>query len=124
MQKGIGRDVGADILEGNPRLPVASDPQIDSRNLMAALDHGIGKVELPIEFECPRMDGQSAGSRSRLRCFVDDARLNPEFAQPERKDQTGRTRPDYQNIAVRHPMLHQTGDSPSREGLRSSPRSL
>src|SRR5215469_12333551 len=117
MQKGIGRDVGADILERNPRLPVASDPQIDSRNLMTALDHGIGKVELPIKFECPRMDSQCAGGRSRLRCFVYDARLNPEFAQPERKHQTGRTRPDYQNIAVRHLVLHQSGYSAYHEGL-------
>ncbi len=74
---------------------------------MAALDHGIGKVELLIEFECPRMDAQRAGGRSGLRCFIDDARPNPEFAQPERKHQTGRTRPNYQNIVVCHLVLHQ-----------------
>src|SRR5882724_753143 len=79
-RKWIGRDVGADILKRNPRLPVASDPQIDSRNLMTALDHGIGEVELSTQFECTCMHRQRAGGCSRLGCFVDDTWLKPEAA--------------------------------------------
>ena len=102
MEKRVRRDVSADIVKRNTRFLFALNPQIDSWNFVTALDDRIGEVELPIKLKGPRMDGQSARCCSWLRSFVDDARLEPEFALPEPKDQTGRASSDNQNIAARH----------------------
>ena len=70
--------------------------------LVTALNHGIREIELPIEFQRARVDGQRAGCRTRLSSFVDDAWLEAQLTQPESEDETGRAGPDDQNIAASH----------------------
>ena len=80
---------------------------------MAALDHGVSEIELPIEFQSARVDGQRARCCSWFGSLVDDAWLEAELAQPESKDQTGRASPDDQNIAARQYRLPLGSRAPS-----------
>jgi hypothetical protein len=83
---------------------------------VTARDNEIGEVELAIEFERARVDGERTRRRAGLGSLVDDAQFHSELGQPEREDETGRPGADNQDIAARHVLLH---DDVSAEG---SPR--
>ena len=106
MQEGIGREIRTDGFEGKARRRFALHPQIDRRNRVPMGHHGIGEVELAIEFERPRLHGQGTGGRAGLGSLVDDADPDPELGQPERENQAGRSGADNQNVDASHFVLH------------------
>ena len=83
---------------------------------MAALDHGVGEVELAVEFERARLNGQGARGRAGLRRLVDDAHLDAELGEPERQDETGRAGADDQNIRIHHSFDYTGSESRHESG--------
>ena len=108
LQERVRRQIGANLLERDARPRVALDPKADGGNFVAVREHEIGEIELAIEFEGPRMNGEGAGRRAVPGGFVDDPHLDPELGQPERQNQTGRSSADDQNVAAHHAVLHWT----------------
>src|SRR5262252_6656349 len=98
LQERIGRQVRADLFKRQARCRFSFYPQIDRRDLVAMFDYSVGKVELPVEFERPRLNRQGARGRAGLCRLVEDADLNPELAEPKRQDEAGGTGPDDQNV--------------------------
>ena len=105
LQEGVWRQVGADLRERDACPPIALDPEADGGNLVPVGEHEIGEIELAIEFEGPRMNGEGAGGRAGLGGLVDDAHLDPELGQPQRQNQAGRSGADNKDIAARHAVL-------------------
>ncbi len=87
----------------------ASDPKIDGGYVVTFGDHGLGEVELAVEFERAGLHREGARGGSGLGGLVDDANLDAEPGQPKRQHQTGRAGTDDQNVVLRHPFLHITG---------------
>src|SRR5690348_2764334 len=102
VKERIRRDAGADILEGDTRLLPALHPEIDGWNLVAAADDGVAEVELAIELEGPRVNGECAGGGAGSGGLVDDSDLYSKLRQPERKHEAGGTGADDKDIAASH----------------------
>jgi hypothetical protein len=98
MQERIRRQVRADSVKWQARRRFALDPQIDRGNLVAAFDHGVGKVELAVEFKRPRLNRQRPRGNAGLCRLVEDAHVNPKLGQPERQDQARPTGTNDQNV--------------------------
>src|SRR5689334_22876183 len=94
LQERIARQVRTDVLKWQTCRRLAFDPQIDRRNLVALLDHGICKIELAVKFECPCLNRQSPRGGAGPCRLVDDTHLDPELGQPERQDEARRTGTD------------------------------
>src|SRR5215831_5516611 len=106
LQEGVGSQIRADLLERNARPGFALDPQPNGRDLVTARDNEIGKIELAIEFERARVDGERTRRRAGLGSLVDDAQLHSELGQPEREDEAGGPGADNEDIALWHVLLH------------------
>src|SRR3954467_5571748 len=98
LQKRIGCQSRTDVFKWDARSVASRNPHIGSRNLVASLDYGLGKVELPIELERAGLNRKRARSRAGLRRFVDDANLDPLPCQPKRENESGRTSSDDQDV--------------------------
>src|SRR5215813_9468919 len=85
---------------------------------MSAFDHWVGEVEQAVELERPGMHRQRTGSGSRFGSLVDNARLDAEPAQPERKHQPGWTGADNQNFAAGHIVLPDDKYSSRKKAIR------
>jgi hypothetical protein len=68
--------------------------------------HGVGKVELAVEFERPRLNRQGPRGGPGLCRLVKDAHHDPELGEPERQDQPSETGTNDQNLTVRHFVLY------------------
>src|SRR6516162_9514873 len=121
MQERIGRQVRADTLEGQARRRFALHPQIDRRNLVAEFEHGIGQIELAVEFERPRLNRQRPRSRAGLWHLVDNADLYSKPRQPERQDQSSGTGANDQDITLLHFVLHPSVSSGMASAGRAAP---
>jgi hypothetical protein len=64
------------------------------------LHHEVSEVELPVELEGARMNGERARGGARFRRLVDDAHLDTELGEPKRQDEAGRAGTDDQNITM------------------------
>src|SRR6516162_7587779 len=89
LQESVGRQIRADLRERNARPGFALDPEPNGWDLVTARDNEIGEVELAVEFERARVDGERTRRRTGLGSLVDDTQLHAELGQPEREDQTG-----------------------------------
>src|SRR5215831_14886845 len=112
LQEGVGSQIRADLLERNARPGFALDPQPNGRDLVTARDNEIGKVELAVEFERARVDGERTRRRAGLGSLVDDAQLHSELGQPEREDEAGGPGADNEDIALWHVLLHDDVSAP------------
>ena len=72
---------------------------------MRSLDNGVGKVELPVKLERPRLNGERSRRRAWRLGLVEDPHLGAELRQPEREHQPGRSGADDQNVAPRQVSL-------------------
>src|SRR5262249_22805750 len=106
LKETVARKRRADLFEKNARPGFALDPEPDGRDLVTARDNEIGEVELTVEFERARVDGERTRRGAGLRGLVDDAQLHSELGQPECEDETGGPGADNQDIAPRHVLLH------------------
>jgi hypothetical protein len=105
MQKRIWRQSRADILEHKARGRFAFHPEIDGRNFVAARDHGFRQIELLVKFERARLNCKRARGGPRLGGLVDDADLDTEPGEPQRKHKTRGARAGNQNLGLRHLLL-------------------
>src|SRR5262245_49238427 len=106
LQESVGSEIRADLFERNARSGFALDPEPDGRDLVTARDNEIGEIELAVEFERARVDGERTRRRAGLGRLVDDAQLHSELGQPEREDETSGPGADNEDIAPRHVLLH------------------
>src|SRR5215475_4402377 len=106
LQESVGCQIRTDLRERNARPGFALDPEPNGRDLVTARDNEIGEVELAVEFERARMDGERTRGGAGLRRLVDDAQLHAEVGQPEREDETSGPGADNEDIAPRHVVLH------------------
>ena len=106
VEEGVGRQAGADSFKREPRRRFTLDPKIDGGDLVARRDHGLGEIELAVEFERAGLHRQSARGRTRLGGLVDNAHIDAELGQPKCQHQTRRARADDKNIASHDLLLH------------------
>src|SRR5215475_10839525 len=127
LQESGRSEIRADLFERNARPGFALDPEPNARDLVTARDNEIGEVELAVEFERARVDGERTRRGAGLGSLVDDAQLHAELGQPEREDETGGSGADNEDIAPRHVVLHDEvfAEGSSRLQTRlASPRAI
>ena len=78
LQERVGRQAGPHGRQRNLGLRLPPDPEIDCRNLVALGDHGIRKIELPVEFKRARLYRERPRGRAWLGGLVDDAHFDAE----------------------------------------------
>ena len=64
LQEGIRGQIRPDFPEVDARPRFAFDPEPHGRDLVSVLDDEIGEVELAVELERARVDGERAGRRA------------------------------------------------------------
>ena len=105
FQKRVGCKSLADLGQWQVRHGFALDPEIGGCHPMAVLHNRVGKPELSIQFQRPRLDSQRPGRGARGRGLVDNPHAHAQFAQPQRQDQPGRAGADDQHIASVHELI-------------------
>ena len=92
------------VAEVGTSCRLAAHPDVDGRELEAAVDDLVRKTDLAIELERTRVHRERARRGPRLGRLVDDPDVGAHALEPERQDQAGRAGADDENLrrASRH----------------------
>ena len=93
-------EAGAEIAERQPADGAAAFANGDALDPDPGRHHLVGKSDLAVEFERPRMHGQGTRGLAGRRAAIDDAKPHAELAEPQRQHQAGRPGTNDENVRL------------------------
>ena len=99
------------------RSSSASGPEICCGELESRFDHLVGKTELAVELQGPRLHCQRSRGRAGFGRSVDDAHPDAEPGEPESEREAGRSGADDENLGVHPGKLTPVASTSSDHGV-------
>ena len=102
--EGKRTQAGAEIAEYRARAPLAGDPEAHRRHAVPAVDDRAGQMDLAVELERARLNGERPRSRAGLCRTVDEADRDFQVRQPQGEHQAGGSGADDEHGSIGHEM--------------------